>query len=174
MTLNEAYESYRSNPTDEAMEVLYPLVREKIKRVIGRMLNEDADEDMLVSVTTDVLMDMQGFKGDSAFSTWVEKAARRDCLDEARRRRGGPEFLDDLPESETNSLFSNENPEMSLMLRETLEQLTTDEKVLLTGKLEGRSGLELAETLRVSRHAIELRWAKLKQNLREILPVSRA
>lgn len=85
MNLNEAFESYRSAPTEENMELLYPLVRRKVSGVVGKLLKRQ-DEELIVSITSDVLLDLGNFKGAALFSTWVESAARRDCLDSFRSR----------------------------------------------------------------------------------------
>jgi len=172
MKINEAYEAYRSSPSETAMETLYPLVKAKVESVIGRIFHEE-NEELAVTITGDVLMTLNRFNGKARFSTWVDSVARRMCHDEMGARYKAPEFLDELSVKERNSLFSVEDPEASVRLRELFNQLDTNQKALLSGKLEGLSGEELGGLFGITTHAIELRWAKLNPKLREILGVSR-
>lgn len=172
MNLNEAFEQYRCAPTNDNMELLYPFVRERVTRVIGKYFKQEPDEDLIVSYTSDVLMRLDSFKGDAQFSTWVTKVAHNFCLDEGRNRsRSVEDSIEDLSPTVANSLSTKVDSEKLLIFEESFRELTDDERLLVAGKLEGLSGMELADKFGISRHAVELRWARLKERLREILPL---
>lgn len=173
MNLNEAFETYRCAPTNDNMELLYPLVRERVTRVIGKYFKQEPDEDLIVSYTSDILMRLESFKGDSLFSTWVTKVAHNFCLEEGRSRsRSLEDSIEDLSSTVVNSLVSKNDVERTLILQESFQSLTDEERALVQGKIEGLNGVELAEKLGVPVGTIWWRWHELKAKLSKILAVS--
>lgn len=172
MNLNEAFECYRSAPTNDNMEVLYPFVRERITRVIGKYFKQEPDEDLIVTYTSDVLLRLDSFNGDSLFSTWVTKVAHNFCLEEGRSRsRNIEDPIEELSPTVINSLISKNDMERTLIVEESFQSLTDEEQKLVQGKINGLSGVELAEKLGVPEGTVWSRWDKLKTKLVKILPL---
>ena len=178
MNLNETFEQYRCAPTEPNLELLYPKIRERVVGVLRWRMSEDPDDSLVVTITNDVVLAIPKFnvEGPAAFSTWVERKVRNQAVDEARRRVRLQPFgngsKDDDSDSELKQLRSKDDPSFSLLLREVFEQLTSDEQILLAGKLEKVSGSELAEKLGISASLVRKRWERLREKLRHILGVS--
>ena len=67
---------------------------------------------------------LPSFRGDSAFRTWLLKICHRTCLDRIRSRRVEPVPLSavaDLP-------VLDESPDLAVLLEQTLERLSADER----------------------------------------------
>lgn len=177
MNLNEAFECYRSAPTNDGMEMLYPLVRDKVKSVLRWSLKRfgEPEEGLVVSTTTDVLMDLDKFAGDSLFSTWVERVVRRDAVDSVRKQLRAPFQLFDPSAADFGKSMSFQGDQInSLMLADIFQQLDDEEKKLLSGKMEGLDGAELTEILGVPHGTVRWRWSELKKKISNILGVSDA
>jgi len=177
MDLNEAYELYRCDPTEENMEVLYPLVWKKVKGVIGKLYRDYPDEGLVVSCTTDVLMDINKYKpGKAVFSTWVETTVRHDCLDLLRQDESGRRphrrlsEIDDTPPAFQTYAFDksldgpsyNEEaqPDIDDSLIELYDRIETvldnPEQEILELRNAGYTSAEIAEKLGIP--AGTLRW----------------
>ena len=187
MTLNEAYDLYRSvrdsgEPTIECIEKLYPLVKAKVSDVVGQ-LTHTRDEDLIVTITTDVLMGIDKFVPQHRFSTWVEAAARHACLnrfnqDESGRRphRREPGVLEPpafQPHAFDKSLQPRapEEPgydfdDRRIELREMIQQLNPDEQELLRFHFEGYRSAELSEILNTPAGTIRRKIHEIVNKLR--------
>lgn len=83
MTLNEAYEEYVRTGN---LDLLYPYVKQRCLQAAATVLHRTPSEDMVVTLTTNALMDIAKFKpGKSAFSSWVFLDARQNCINELKR-----------------------------------------------------------------------------------------
>jgi len=173
MNLNEQFEIYRSSPTELNLEALYPKLRERVVGVLRWRMAEDPDEDLVVTITTDVILAIPKFnvEGPASFSTWVERKVRNQAVDEGRRRQRAPKSLS-VEGKEFNSLISKDDPSFSVLLREVFEQLEADERTLLAGKLEDQPSAEIADSMGVSSAVIRKRWERLREKLRHVLAVS--
>lgn len=175
MNLNEAFECYRSAPTDENMELLYPLVKTRVKGVLRWIMKKfgEPEEGLVVTITSDILLAIPKFKGDSQFSTWVERIVRCDAQDESRNRLKAPFQLFDPSAADFGKSMSFQGDQLnSLILAELFQQLDDEEKKLLSGKMEGLDGAELAEILEVPHGTVRWRWSELKKKISNILGVS--
>lgn len=155
MTLNEAYEIYRSNPGEEAMEKLYPLVREKVKRTMRAKLHSEPEEALVVTITDDVLMEIWTKPAvRESFNNWIEKAIINDVMDSLRQKqleaRNVP--IDDA--EETPKDFDSA---LSELYERAETVLTEEEQELLRLKLEGYEGTEIAE---ITKRPVGTIWRK--------------
>jgi RNA polymerase sigma factor (sigma-70 family) len=163
MTLNEAYEIYRSNPSEEAMEKLYPLVREKVKRTIRAKLHSEPEEALVVTITNDVLMEVWTKPVvRESFNNWIEKAITNDVMDSLRQKQLDARNVPIEDAEETPKDFDSALNE----LYERAETVLTDEEQeLLKLKLEGYEGAEIAKILEISTEAAWKRLQRISQKL---------
>ena len=173
--LNFAYESYRSTrdkglPTVESIEALYPLVQKEVKRTVRYLLAEEPAEDLVVTITTDVLMAIDKFRGRAEFSTWVGTFARNNCRDEIKRRQRERQLFDENVTLD-ESLVANDDEYAELYQRfETV--LNEEERQVLRAKLKGLSGQEIADMVGIPRGSLDRKWFEIKQQLLKILPIN--
>lgn len=181
MNLNEAYEEYvRSND----IEPLYPFVKQRATQAVVSVIHRAAPEDLVITLTTNVLMDIAKFKpGRSAFASWVFLKAKHDCIDELKR--GDTPYIDPILDEDGLPHFQrwafdsaldppkeNEFPEVDDSLLELYSRLETvldpDEQELIRLKFEGREEREIAEVLEMPLRTLQLRYNQIKEKLKNI------
>jgi RNA polymerase sigma-70 factor (ECF subfamily) len=65
-------------------EEIHDTYRPKIRRYLARMIGEEEAEDLTQEVFVKVHRALEGFKGDSKFSTWIYRIATNAALDKLR------------------------------------------------------------------------------------------
>ena len=129
-----------------------------VYRVATRILGNDDAQDASQEVWIRVWRNLQGFRGESAFSTWLYKITVNTCLSERRKeqKRATREIGDELsylpaPPSE------EEDPETAAITEERREELmralgrvrAEHRAALVLRHMEGLSYAEVAEILGV-------------------------
>ena len=130
-----------------------------VYRVSLRMLGRDAAEDASQEVWVRVWRNMRGFRGESAFSTWLYRITMNTCLSMRQResRRQDQEYSGDempyLPEPSGGDA----DPETSVLSAERREEIEAalghvraeHRAALVLRHMEGLSYAEIAEVLEV-------------------------
>ena len=130
-----------------------------VYRVSLRMLGRDAAEDASQEVWVRVWRNMRGFRGESAFSTWLYRITMNTCLSMRQResRRQDQEYSGDempyLPEPSGGDA----DPETSVLSTERREEIEAalghvraeHRAALVLRHMEGLSYAEIAEVLEV-------------------------
>src|SRR5579859_5249158 len=91
MTEDSLYGMYRSARNEgkdgqDVLVALYPVVREHIEKVVWIKMHEFAP-DLAAEAANEVLLNIDKFRGDSKFSTWVHAFARNYAYDEIQKRK---------------------------------------------------------------------------------------
>lgn len=142
MTLDEAYEQYRTTGNVEVLgEPLLEMLKKTINKKYGSKLR--SLDDMVGDVCVEVFKDLPTFDGHSKFSTWVTKIANTTCLD--RLRRKGLSF-EDATQQEIAPDFTSEL-EAKIEVKALLSKLEWKERELMLMKLEGCTDEEIAQGL---------------------------
>ena len=149
---------YRAGQGDA--QAFAELVREHsalVYRVALRMLGDGETQDACQDVWIKVWRNINSFRGDSAFSTWLYKITMNTCLNirakELRRERW--ELRDELPYlPEADGNFEN-NPEATTLSRERKDELLD---ALQRLRVEHRAALVL-------RHLEELNYREISEVL---------
>lgn len=171
-----------------AFEELVGQYQERVYSLALRMLRQPEDaEDVTQQTFLSALEHLDGFRGESRFSTWLLRIAAHAALKVIRKRRGlelvslgaatepadsyegvaHPEYIADWRESPERLV---ENREIRHLLDQALEQL--DEKhrlVFLLRDVEGLSVRETAEALGLSEANTKVRLLRARLQLREQL-----
>ena len=161
------------------------------QRVYGlamRMLRQEQDaEDVTQQTFLSVLENLEGFRGEASFSTWVLRIASHAALKIIRKRKGlntvsleeatepsddlnsipHPEFIADWRQSPEHLVERNE---VRRLLDDALTRL--DEKhrlVFLLRDVEGLSVRETADALELSEGNVKVRLLRARLQLREDL-----
>lgn len=171
----------------EAFETLTSRYEQRVYFLALRMLRHEHDaEDVTQQTFLSVIQNLDGFRGESSFSTWLLRIAAHAALKIIRRRKGldtvslqestgdadeghipHPEYIADWAQSPESLVHRKE---VQGLLDEALGQL--DEKhrmVFLLRDVEGLSVRETAQTLDLTEANVKVRLLRARLQLREIL-----
>ena len=169
-----------------SFEALITRYEQRVYSLALRMLLHEQDaEDVTQDTFLSAMENLDGFRGEAQFSTWLLRIATHAALKVIRKRRGHvsleeatepdseggppphPEFIADWRYSTDDLVRNNETRRL---LDSALAQL--DEKhrlVFLLRDVEGLSVLETAEALGISETNTKVRLLRARLQLRELL-----
>jgi RNA polymerase sigma-70 factor (ECF subfamily) len=172
----------------DAFEALTNRYELRVYGLAMRMLRQEHDaEDVTQQTFLSVLENLEGFRGEASFSTWVLRIASHAALKIIRKRKGlntvsleeatepaddlnsipHPEYIADWRESPEHLVERNE---VRRLLDDALSRL--DEKhrlVFLLRDVEGLSVRETADALELSEGNVKVRLLRARLQLREEL-----
>jgi RNA polymerase sigma-70 factor (ECF subfamily) len=172
----------------DAFETLTSRYEQRVFALAMRMLRQEHDaEDVTQQTFLSVLENLDGFRGEASFSTWVLRIASHAALKIIRKRKGlntvsleeatepsenldsipHPEFIADWRQSPEHLVERNE---VRRLLDDALTRL--DEKhrlVFLLRDIEGLSIQETAAALDLSEANVKVRLLRARLQLREEL-----
>lgn len=172
----------------EAFEALTVRYEARVYSLALRMLRHEHDaEDVTQQTFVSALENLNTFRGEAGFSTWLLRIASHAALKIIRKRKGlhtvsldeattadteeghvpHPEYISDWKQSPEKLVQQNETRRL---LEQALAQL--DEKhrlVFLLRDVEGMSIRETADALALSEANIKVRLLRARLQLREIL-----
>lgn len=129
--------------------------------VVFRQRREDVAQEAVIKG----LEGLEGFRGESLFSTWFHAVA----LNHARTRLR-QEIVASREEAFREELLEKvailKPADWPLQLRQLVEFLDPEEQALVQDKLEGRVESELAEKYSLTPEGIRSRWDAIKKKLR--------
>jgi RNA polymerase sigma-70 factor (ECF subfamily) len=172
----------------EAFEALTNRYEQRVYSLALRMLRQEQDaEDVTQQTFLSALENLDGFRGDAAFATWLLRIATHAALKVIRKKQGldtvsleeateeadsygtipHPEYIADWRQSPELLVQKNE---IQRLLDDALAKL--DEKhrpVFLLRDVEGMSVKETAEALGLSEANTKVRLLRARLQLRELL-----
>jgi len=166
-------------------DALPPLVarhRDAAWRVIRMRVADDATaEDALQETFLGVWRGAAGFSGDAPVRSWILAMARRQAARTWRRRAGEPQQTEPLANLGKAAGWGGPDPELAAsraeqdhLLHRALDRLPPEDREVITLRdLEGLSGPEAAEALKIGLPALKSRlhrarlrlMAELRENL---------
>jgi RNA polymerase sigma-70 factor (ECF subfamily) len=162
-----------------AFEQFYETHGAKMKSIAYNLLGNTTDaEDAVQETFLKVFRGIEGFKGDSAFSTWVTRILINNCYDMRRRRVRRPEMaeLEEGPGLDGIELppASGTDHPLRMMLERSLARLSERNRtVFVLFEIEGFSHAEIAATLGISEASSKNTLFTAKRELRGMLGESR-
>lgn len=171
-----------------AFESLTNRYERRVYSLARQILRQEQDaEDVTQQTFLSVLENLEGFREEASFSTWIFRIATHAALKIIRKRKGlntvsleeateerdgydsvaHPEYIADWRQSPEQLVHRNET---RLLLDQALAQL--DEKhrlIFLLRDVEGFSVKETAETLNLSEANVKVRLLRARLQLREQL-----
>lgn len=171
-----------------AFECLVSRHEERIYSLALRMLGHEQDaEDVTQETFLSALENLDGFRGEAGFATWLSRIATHAAL-KVLRKQGGLETVSlDAATADADDEEAVPHPEYIADWRQSPEQLVTrnetrrllDEAlarldgkhrlVFLLRDVEGMSVREVAAALRVSEANVKVRLLRARLQLRELL-----
>ncbi len=183
----ELVESAKKGDLD-AFEVLTNRYEQRIYSLALRMLRQEQDaEDVTQQTFLSALENLDGFRGEASFSTWLLRIAAHAALKIIRKRKGLETISLDAATEGTNDSDAVPHPEYIADWRQSPEELVhqheikqlldealiqLDEKhrlVFLPRDVEGLSVKETAEALGLSEANTKVRLLRARLQLRELL-----
>lgn len=136
--------------------------------VYAMTARSDSVEDISQHIFIKMIRALDRLQAPAQFESWLFRLARNTCIDHLRRQKlrriftpFGPEH-EDVPEPpgavDTEELDA---------LRHALSQLRPKDRALLALVQEGRSHVEIAETLRITVAAVKARLHRAREQLRQ-------
>jgi len=167
-TVNDAYEAYRNDPTDENYARLYDALRvfgQSLAPLVipdfGRTQYHHAAE----NAATNSLLELEKFDPQKAsFSTWAYMSIKGDLIDWRRKRERRRE--DSLLEVDSDSLQSTDPfsvLEDKLFLQKFLSTLSDEERTLCELMQKGECLHRMADKLGVSLATVKRRWDDIRK-----------
>jgi RNA polymerase sigma-70 factor (ECF subfamily) len=155
---------------DELMRRYKHLVVNFIFRMLGNA--QDAD-DIAQDVFMCVYQNLDTYRPDSKFSTWLFALARNAAIDRIRwRSRHRTESIESAPEIVASSGTAEEvnAHEIGDQIAAAVANLPEDQKTaIILSEYQGMSYSEIAGVMRCSEKSVESRLYRAKQTLREAL-----
>jgi RNA polymerase sigma factor (sigma-70 family) len=169
--VNAAFAAYLSATDLTQPDLEYALVKslEKYaKKIVWLTLHENRPEIVNESVHF-VLAHLSDFRGEAKFSTWVFTIVRRLCYRELQRKITSKETLfSDFKDYQVEELATYElDGDAKMTLDRIRKTLSKDENELIGLKLQGYTHKEIAEEMGTTTSAIEGRWRRLCEKLRQ-------
>lgn len=149
---------------------------------IGIVQNPADAEDVAQEVFVQVYQSIQGFKGNSKFSTWLYRITLSKAMDHERRKKrkkrfavirslfgNNDELVADPPDfNHPGVLFDRK--EKATILFQAMKALPDNQRIAFTlNKVEGLSYQEISEVMETSVSAVESLLHRAKTNLRKQL-----
>ncbi|MHC5066865.1 MAG: RNA polymerase sigma factor, partial [Planctomycetota bacterium] len=130
--------------SSESAEELRSFLRRGLAKALSKKAVGDSDlDDFAQDAVLRVLQGLDGFRGDSSFTTWAMAVALRTAFGSLRRRRFDPTSLDAIEVTQADS--SSEDPAAEVeagdllgRLQHAIEQdLTPRQRAAVLGELSG-------------------------------------
>jgi RNA polymerase sigma-70 factor (ECF subfamily) len=163
---------------------VYKELQPKILHYLYRMTGHDEVEDIAQEVFEKVSRSLEGFRGESKFSTWLYRIATNTALDRLRTpsfnrspERSAPEESAGVQDrnvwtGQTKTSTDQEliRKEMGECVREYIDKLPPDHRaVMVLSELEGFKNREIADILQVSLDTVKIRLHRARASLKKDL-----
>jgi RNA polymerase sigma-70 factor (ECF subfamily) len=179
---SELVDRVRSGDRDAARHLVERFQRRLLGVVVAMVRNPDDAREVVQETFVRAFRNLDGFKGDSSFYTWLYRIAVNQAIDLQRRESKRPtvEFDESLAVGGDTSALGGkpggEDPFVSVRNRElgrkifdAIDSLTADHRaVILLREIEGLSYEEISETLGCSLGTVmsRLHYARKKLQVR--------
>ncbi|NLM12933.1 MAG: sigma-70 family RNA polymerase sigma factor [Epulopiscium sp.] len=167
-----------------AFEQLIKAHETKIYNIAYRMFhNEEDAKDISQEIFIKVFENIEKFKGNSSFSTWLYRIATNTCIDELRRRKGKETYsIDEEIETNEGSMkreYSDIKPgpeevainkEVRHQIQNAMNHLSEEHKTaLILRDLQGFEYGEISKILDCSLGTVKSRISRARRQLIELL-----
>ena len=171
-----------------AFETLIEDYQKRIFSIAYRMIQHQEDAaDLTQEVIVKIFKNLDKFKGDAKFSTWVYRIATNTCLDEIKKARRHTIYsLDKEIETEEGSIAAQlpdtaptpeeaaERKDLKKAIYAAIEELGKEHKqVIVLRDLHGLAYEEIADILQCSVGTVKSRISRARGNLKKLLAKNR-
>lgn len=167
------------NGRKSLFEVIMRRYNQRLFRIQrGYIDDESSVQDTLQTTFVKVYENLDTFKGNSAFSTWLIRIAINEAFLYLKRRKSHSNlhlYADDDEESEGYSSYSNPEEllieqDMSTILEKAIDTLPEKYRIVyMMREVEEMSTIEVAEALELTESNVKIRLMRAKEMLRDTL-----
>ncbi len=173
LTDEEIVDRVLKNGEQQLLEMLYDRYSAKIfHKCVSLIKDREAAKDCTHDIMVKIFMNLDNFKGKSAFSLWVHSITYNYCMDYLQKQKrisfddyGASEYEYMSPDEENleNKLLQ----ELKLTQLETVfEKLSPDEKILLMMRYQDDMSVkQISESLGVGESAVKMRLKRSRDHL---------
>lgn len=169
---------------EKSLKELYDMFKDKVYSLaISYSQNQQDAEEILQDVFIEVFRSIDSFKGGSNISTWIYRITVNKSLDFLRYTKRKKRFavITSLFNRDTGEQIVEytdfthpgvemEQKELNKYLFKAIEKLPDSQKTaFLLSKVEGLSGAEICEIMKVSLSSVDSLLFRAKQNLKKLL-----
>jgi len=182
----ELVQRARTGDRDAFRELVERYQRKIAALALGMLHSREDALDIVQETFTKAYQNLDRFKGDAAFYTWVYRIAYNLCVDQQRRAAKEPQLTLDAEEAGRPRSLPTDAPlpdepfarardaEIARRVRDAIRDLTPDHRaVILLRELEGLSYAEISQVLECPKGTVmsRLHYARrqLQRRLRELL-----
>lgn len=157
---------------DNQRQLFQRLFEENSKRVYhlcyGYTGDSDSANDLTQETFIKVWQNLDQFRNQSQFSTWIYRIAINTCLSYLRtaKRRATEELSDNIVENYTEE--PSEKQEQIALLYKSIAQLEENERIIITMVLDEVPYTEIAEVAGISEGNLRVKIHRIKHKLTEI------
>lgn len=144
-----------------------------VKKCKSYVKNEDEAEDLSQEVFIKVFMQLNSFRSEAKFKTWLYTIIYHTCVDYLRKKKKNThQVISDKLSAEFEDVIEAEEVDKeSLMnaLEQLLEQITPEEKLLLLLKYKEKQSLEsITASMNISESAAKMRLLRAKEKVNKL------
>lgn len=168
-----------NNGDISASEELVLKYQDRIYNLCRYMLGNTHDaEDAAQDTFIKAYQNLNNFRPEASFYTWLYRIAVNTCLDYKRRpffeslfkKSEGEEFIDEPPSDRPSPEKLYESKQLGLALRNSLGKLSLKLRtVIILKEIEGLSYDEIADILEVSIGTVKSRISRAREELKKLL-----
>jgi RNA polymerase sigma-70 factor (ECF subfamily) len=155
----------------EAFDEIVALYHERVARVACRLLGQSHDiDDVVQDVFLGVLKKIHTFRADASFSTWLIAITVNRCRSQLRRQALHGRMMSILRKHPTQGDTRRHNDrsgDLVVRVQDAIRQMpATYREPIVLRYLEELSIREIAEVLKISTSAVEVRLSRGRQRLK--------
>ncbi|WP_420388349.1 RNA polymerase sigma factor [Roseivirga sp.] len=144
-----------------------------LKKCKGYVKDADEAADLSQEVFIKVFMQLNTFRSEAKFKTWLYTIVYHTCVDYLRKKkRNTHQVISDKLSSELEEVIEAEEVDqesLMLALEQLLEQITPEEKLLLLLKYKEKQSLQtIVNTLHISESAAKMRLMRAKEKINRL------
>lgn len=157
------------NGSRKAQFRIYKLYSKAMYNLAYRFMNNHEDaQDVLQETFIDCFRNLQSFRFESTFGTWLKRILINHCINQIRKRDKIISYQEEIEES-----VVEQETEIQINISEifyNIEKLPTGYRIILTMYLlEGYDHSEISEILGISESTSKSQYSRAKNKLRRML-----
>jgi len=145
-----------------------------LKKCISFIIHKETAKDIAQEIRIKVFLQLNSFRKESKFATWLYSIIYHTCIDYLRKTRKNTHLIlteklkDELTEEIDEQEIVNKDTLLSI-LPELMEELHYDEKLLLLLKYKEKNSIKtIKDTLGLSEGTIKMRLQRAKTKLNKL------
>ena len=145
-----------------------------LKKCVSFLNHKETAKDLAQEIRIKVFLQLNSFRKDSKFATWLYSIIYHTCIDYLRKTRKNTHLIltEKLKDELTEEIDEQENINKEALLSilpELMEELQYDEKLLLLLKYKEKNSIKtIKDTLGLSEGTIKMRLLRAKTKLNKL------